>query len=538
MSVVVPQPRPVRREPSNSGVIARTAVLGSLQFLSPAAALLAEMALAWRFGASGVVDAYRVTVLLLLYGQQMFVTSILPFVLVPIFAECRAQGREEDAWKVADSAGRLVLLFGIAIAAFMFFRPELTTSFVAPGLSAPVRAIAITFIRWCGLAFIPLCWTGAACGILYAHNVFEVAPLAQLASNLIVMLAIVAGATRLGPASLIVGVLGGAVASTAMYSIKVAQLRKRAGYRSPLLSIDIPSLRKALRIAAPLIGSVIAGQSTSIVVNRVLSRLPVGTLAAFGYAWKMGALVQLMPSALSIVLFPRFSETWYSKGPEHFAADCARAFRSVLYIALPLTFVCRAFRIDIVALLFHRGAFSSADVAVAGLLFGLMILNGPAASVSASLGRSFYAIQAPRFPVMMDITGNCLELLFVPLLAARYGAAGVAFAYMLLPWFTGTGLLTIYARRFRTFPLRDLAAFALQATLVGAAAAWAGAAASAAVSGGASFDSFTALLRVASGAGLALMLYFGATLMLRFPEALTLARFAANTSRSLRARFA
>src|SRR5581483_8912293 len=117
------------------------------QLLSPAAALLAEMALAWRFGASGVVDAYRVTVLLLVYGQQLFVTNILPYTLVPVFAEYRAQGNEHEAWVVADSIGRLLLLFGIVVAALFFFWPSAVIGVIAPGLTGGVRETAVFLIR-------------------------------------------------------------------------------------------------------------------------------------------------------------------------------------------------------------------------------------------------------------------------------------------------------------------------------------------------------------------------------------------------------
>src|SRR5712692_10467137 len=105
---------PVRQ---TGGVVAQTAILTSVQILSPAAGLLAEIVLAWRFGASGVVDAYRLTVLLLVYGQQFFVSHILPFVIVPIFAECRAKNREQDAWAMADAIGWVLAFFGSLIAA-------------------------------------------------------------------------------------------------------------------------------------------------------------------------------------------------------------------------------------------------------------------------------------------------------------------------------------------------------------------------------------------------------------------------------------
>ncbi len=42
-----------------------------LSALSPIAGLGVEMALAWRFGASGIVDAFRIAALMIIFGQQL-----------------------------------------------------------------------------------------------------------------------------------------------------------------------------------------------------------------------------------------------------------------------------------------------------------------------------------------------------------------------------------------------------------------------------------------------------------------------------------
>src|SRR5205807_4786267 len=65
------------------------ATLSGLAVLSPLAGLAVEIALAWRFGASPTADAFRIGMLLLVFGQQLFVIQILPHAVVPVFAEYR-----------------------------------------------------------------------------------------------------------------------------------------------------------------------------------------------------------------------------------------------------------------------------------------------------------------------------------------------------------------------------------------------------------------------------------------------------------------
>ena len=501
-------------------VAAQAASLAGITVLSPVAALLAEIALAWRFGASGVVDAYRVIVLVLLYGQQLFVTYILPYVVVPIFAEYRAQGKEEEAWILSDSLGRLLLAFGALIAIFFFFCPALVIGIIAPGLNGEARDAALFFLRWGGIAFIPISWTGAACGVLYAHNVFSISPVAQLSSNLILLLAILAGSSKLGATSLVVGLLGGALANTTIHTVGLIRVRRQ--YRKPQLAkrFELRSVFRAFRTAVPLLGSVIAGQSTNVIITRSLSRLPVGAIAAYGYAFKMIGIAQLVPNALNTVMFPKLSEAWYSTGEQEFASRCAKALRAALFLAVPLTTAAYTYRKSIIMLLLHRGAFTISDVDSSSVLFGFLVLGVPAAAVTTYMDRMFYSLQETKLPVLMDIVGNALELAFIPLLALRFGARGVAFAYMLLPWITGAGLLALFKRKIHRFPLREIGVFGLSIVLMSAGAigvgAWLGTFCANLAHAGAMWSS---LIEIAVGGSLSLILYGWFNLLVGFPEA-------------------
>jgi peptidoglycan biosynthesis protein MviN/MurJ (putative lipid II flippase) len=246
-------------------VLAETTGLVVLSVLSPAAGLAVEMALAWRFGISPVVDAYRVAVLLVLFGQQLFVTSILPFVIVPVFAEYQAQGKEQEAWASVDSLAHLLLVFGALIAFLLFLFPSFATSLLAPGLIGEGRSAAVFFVRWCGLAFIPLCWSGVACGILYAHQVFRIAPLSQLVANLALLTAILVGGAKLGSASVVLGVLVGAVGSASLYAARLAQLRRQFAPGRRARGIDILALRKLFRLARMSWSDTSSGTSASSV---------------------------------------------------------------------------------------------------------------------------------------------------------------------------------------------------------------------------------------------------------------------------------
>jgi len=113
--------------------------------------------MAWRFGASSVIDAYRVVLLLIIWGQQLFVTNVLPNVVVPLFAEGRANGTEADVWVGVDTLANILLGVGVLMAAVLFFLPAQTADLLAPGLVGQSRVELVYFVRWCGPSFIPIC---------------------------------------------------------------------------------------------------------------------------------------------------------------------------------------------------------------------------------------------------------------------------------------------------------------------------------------------------------------------------------------------
>jgi putative peptidoglycan lipid II flippase len=429
------------------GVVRETAGLAALSVLSPTAGLAVEMALAWRFGASPAVDAYRVTVLLILFGQQMFVTSVLPYAVVPLFAECRARDKEADAWAAADSLALLLAGFGVAAALALFLWPGLAASLLAPGLAGEGREQAVFLLRWSGLALIPVCWSAVAYGVLYAYEVFRAAPLAQFVANLTLLLAILLGGARAGPANLAIGLVGGATASACLCGFMLTGVRRRFSPQRAARTSGLWALRKLFRLAAPLAAGVAVGQLSGAVMARSLSRLATGSLAVFGYSWKLGQLVLLTPTALSTVLFPKLSGVWHSHGSERFKADYTKALRAVFLIATALTGVVYFLREPIVRLLLARGALSAAAAETTAALFGLLILGAPANAAVTCLDRVFYAVQETKAPVAVDIGAALVAMALVPLLAPRFGATGVACVYMLLPWLAGGLLWAMFEAR-------------------------------------------------------------------------------------------
>ncbi len=501
--------------------------LSGLAVLSPLAGLAVEMSLAWRFGTSPTVDAFRIGALLLFFGQQVFVMQILPHVVLPVFTEYRVRGHEKEAWHVALSLANLLTVPAVLGSLLVFLYPGPLLRLLAPGLAGESRTTAELFIRWFLLTWGMLMWSGVASGVLYAYKVFWLPPATQLTTNLVLVALILGFGRILGARSLVLGVLLSAALSAALYVGRLVPLMRQADVHFTwTLDTQHPGVRRTLQLSLPLLGVVLAVQWVSVMVGRALSLLPAGNLAVFGYSWKLGLAVSFVPLSLATVLFPRFAETRFSSRGKEFPELCTSALRMALFISIPLSAWLYALRSPIVAFLFERGAFSDQASGSVSRLFGLLLLGAPAAATVTYMEKMFYALEQTQMLLFAQL-GNALLLTALGVgVAKRFGAGGLMVLVIpVMAWLTAISFFFILHSCHKVFPGKSLGPFVGQVFVMAAASAWIAKQASAQLLRASGPSSFA--LALASGTGLAVGagVFLAASVAWQVPEAITCGRY-------------
>lgn len=498
---------------------ARSAMaLTVISLLSPVAGMAVEMALAWRYGTSSIADAYRVGSMLLLMGQQLLVLQILPHVLVPVFADCRVRRGPAEAWRVAQGIGNVFLLGAGILGAAEFLWPRPIVWLLAGGLEGPGHAEALEFVRWMGLAYVPLVVTGVATALLYARRIFWLPSIAQLARNLL-LAAIVVVVARDTVAPLIFATIVSVAVSAAMTLGRVFPLARNDDARATFaIGIGDPDVRRGLILSVPLLGMFLAGTWSPLLINRLLSELPAGNLAVFGYAFKLGLLISLAPLTLATVLFPRFADE-RSAGP---AAELeslgTRGLRMGLYLAAPTAAWALALRRPIVALVLERGAFGALATAHVAHLFGLLSLSTPAMVIATHAQKMLYARQQAWLPTGVTLAG-CAVLTVVAPWAAHWGGSGLAGLFTILSWAGAVALLAALYGRTAFSGARSWLPFAFELAALAILAGWVGAAAGTFFAQATGVPSLAFALDVSSGFVASVIIFFLSSLALRVPEA-------------------
>lgn len=459
--------------PESGGMARSVTGLILLSVLSPAAGLAVEMALAWRFGVSAEVDAFRAASTFLVLGQQLLVVQVLPHILVPLFAELRSQGRAAFAWQMTlRLMGLLLFLFGV-VALVVFLWPERLVSVLAPGLDAESAATAATMLRWFALGYLPLVAAGTAAGVLQAHGIFWCTPVAQLVGHLTLVLAILVLSHMLGVRALVVGAMAGPLAALGLHWVR-AQRLKPAASGEPSLPAPIwsPTFRRIVLSLLPLFGVFVLGQVVSVLVLRVVSHLAEGSLAALGYAYKLGMLVALVPAALTTVWFPRLADSHASGGSARLRHTSTEALRLVLFSGVPLSLLCFALREPLVELLLGRGAFDADASRQVSRLFGLLLLGAPATMAYVILEKTCYSMRRNGLPFAVQLAGTIALALMLPEVAAHRGVEGVVLALVAIAWSSAFILAGVLGWRWRVVQGASAARLLAGTTLAALAAAW------------------------------------------------------------------
>jgi putative peptidoglycan lipid II flippase len=504
---------------------ARSAIaLTILSLLSPVAGMAAEMALAWRYGTSSLADAYRIGSMLLVMGQQLLVLQILPHVLVPIFSDCRARRGSAEAWRVAQGIGNVFLLGAGLFGAAEFIFPKPFVWLLAGGLEGPGRGEALAFVRWIGLAYAPLVVTGVATALLYARRIFWLPTVAQLARNLL-LAAIVAVVARATAEPLIAATIISVAVGAAMTLCRVFPLARKDGMRPTYaLGIGDPDVRRGLMLSVPLLGMFLAGTWAPLVINRILSGLPAGNVAAFGYAFKLGLLISLAPLTLATVLFPRFADESSAGATAQLETLGTRGLRMGLYLAAPMTAWALGLRRPIVALLLERGAFGALATAHVAQLFGVLSLSTPAIVIATHAQKMLYARQRAWLPTVVTLAG-CAVLTVVASWAARWGGEGLAALYTVLTWAGAVALLGALYGRTAFSSAGSWLRFSVEIAALVILGGWVGAAAGGFLALSVGVPSLAFGIDVTAGFVGSVVTFFLGSLMLGVPEAIACRHF-------------
>jgi putative peptidoglycan lipid II flippase len=373
---------------------------------------------------------------------------VLSASFIPVYARLEAQGRHEEARRVAGAVvGLLALAVALLVALGVTATPWLVYA-LAPGFAGAKRALVIRLVRilFPGVGLLVL---SAWClGVLNSHRRFFLSYAAPVIWNAAIITATLLAGRGTASETLVLWTAWGAVAGSLLqFAIQLPTVWRLTGGVPISSGRGDANVRTVLGNFVPAFVGRGAVQISAFVDAILASLLPTGAVAALANAQTLYTLpVSLFGMSVAAAELPELSAVAGASEDANRALRerLERGMRQVAFFIVPSAVALAALGQVIAGAVFQTGAFTGADAS-----YVWAILAGSAVGLLAStLGRlyssAWYALHDTRTPLryalirvgLTTVLGYlaAIELPALLGLASAWGAAGLTASAGVAGW--------------------------------------------------------------------------------------------------------
>jgi putative peptidoglycan lipid II flippase len=376
--------------------------------------LVRERVFAHYFGTSAAADAFRAAFRIPNFLQNLFGEGVLSASFIPVYARLRAEGRDEEASKLAEAIFALLFLVtSVLVLAGIFAAPWLIDA-IAPGFQGETRLLTIHLVQILFPGAALLVFSAWCLGILNSHRKFFLSYAAPVVWNLAIIATLLWKGSHQNEAQLAVATAIGSVIGSGLQFI--VQLPTVMRFLWPLrlhLQFGSDQVRAVVHSFTPVFISRGVVQISAYVDSMLASFLPESAVAILGYAQTLSLLpVSLFGMAISAAELPAMSSELGTQEEIHMALRqrLSAGLQNIAFFVVPSAIAFIVLGDMIVSTIYRSGRFQGEAVVIvwrvlAGSGVGLL------ASTSGRLYSSaFYALRNTRTPLNFALVRVTLTL--------------------------------------------------------------------------------------------------------------------------------
>ncbi|MFP4138689.1 MAG: murein biosynthesis integral membrane protein MurJ [Halomonas sp.] len=417
-------------------------VVGVMTMLSRVMGLARDVVIAALFGAGQGADAFFVAFKIPNFMRRLFAEGAFNQAFVPVLSEAATRGSQREVRELLDAvAGSLAAVLLLLTALAMFAAPWLVWVF-APGFGRDPAKLALTadMLRLTFPYLLLISLTAFAGSVLNTWNRFAVPAFTPVLLNL----SLIGAALTLTPLfdepamALAWGVL---IAGGAQLAFQVPFLARLGLMPRPWPSFAHPGVRRIMTLMVPALFGVSVSQINLLLDTVLASLLAAGSVSWLYYSDRLVELpLGVFGIAIGTVILPALSRRHAEQSGEHFAAMLDWAVRAVLLLGLPAALALALLAEPLLISLFHYGAMTERDIAMAAMSLRAYSLGLVAFMLIKVLAPGFFARQDTKTPVKVGIIAMVANMVLNLLLIWPLAHAGLALATALSA-FMNAGLL-------------------------------------------------------------------------------------------------
>lgn len=431
-----------------SAAMSHSLLVGAGIFLSRIMGFVRQRVFGYYFGISDAADAFNAAFRIPNFLQNLFGEGSLSASFIPVYAKLRAEGRNEDAERVANSILSL-LFFAVSaiVAAGIIFSPWLV-SLIAPGFTGEKRECTILLVR----IFFPgagLLVVSAWClGVLNSHRKFFLSYAAPVLWNLAIITALVIAGMDFSSYRLAYYAAWGSVAGSALQVlVQVPSVYRLLEGIRPGMSVADSGVRMVVKNFFPAFVSRGVIQISAFIDSIIASLLGSGAVAVITCAQTIYTLpVSLFGMSVTAAELPAMSSAVGSREEiaETLKIRLENSLARIAFLIVPSAAAFLAFGDVITAALYLTGRFDDRGVFLVWLTLCGASVGLLASTFARLVSSAFYALHDTRTPFRFAlarvIVAAALSLFFSLAVPARmgfdpvYGVAGLTLSSGIAGW--------------------------------------------------------------------------------------------------------
>lgn len=433
MSIAPPidsqSPPALRKEPGEAAEehvsLARSAgIIAFGNVASRVLGLVRETAIAYYFGATGLVSAFQAASTIPTMIYDLLIGGMLSAALVPVFSD---YARPERRRELRGAAGAMLTLIGLLVAVLVLLIEifaEPVARLVAGGFSEELLAVTVDLLR----IMTPAVWffavSGIVTAILYALKRFTFPAFGAAVYNLGIIIVALFFHEQLGISALALGVLLGSLFQLVIQLPDL--LRAQVGLR---LALRHPALRRIWLLYLPILLGLLVSQAQVIIDRNLASRTGEQSLAWMRDATTLFQMPHgLVAVAISLAALPSLAQFFASGDEAGYCQTLGRGLRAVLVLIVPATAGLWLLATPIVQVIFQRGNFMPSDTEWVVLALNLYLIGLIPASVDWLLNYAFYARNDTLTPALVGVLSVGIYLIAALSLLRPLGFLGLVLA--------------------------------------------------------------------------------------------------------------
>ena len=423
--------------------------VGGWTMVSRVLGFLRDILIAGLLGAGPVADSFFAANRLPNMFRRLFGEGAFNVAFIPAFSGLLAAEGRAAAQKFAEEATAVLAfwLVGLTVVAEIFM-PEVMTLFVPGFRDDPEKFALVVTLARITFPYMPLiCLTALLSGVLNGLDRFAAAAAAPVLYNL-TSIGFMLGLLHVAPSAGHALAWGVSVSGILQLALLVWALR-RAGMvlRLPRPRLT-PRMRALLRKMGPgLLGAGVTQLNLSVDVI-ISSLLPAGTVSVLYYADRVNQLpLGTIGVAVGTALLPTLSRQALSGAAAEAIATLNRAIEYALALTLPAALALLVVPGPIIAVLFGRGSFDAASVALTAQALAAYAVGLPAFVLVRVLVPGFFARGDTAMPVRIGFLAIGLNLVLNLIFMGPLQHLGPPLASGVSAWFNVAALAVILQRR-------------------------------------------------------------------------------------------